>query len=196
MRLTTKDMCAAALMAVVMVGGAARIDAQQAGAGVPVDTAAPPMVPLKVTVTISRFEGAEGTAAQKKTASLPFVMWVNTGREGGGIRMSSEVPIPTTTTAGTGEKTMSYTYRSLGTNIDCSATALGGGLYRVSLSVEDSQIFRNVAAQADGPRASVQTFRATNQPILRDGQTVQFAVATDKTSGEVIKLDVTLNLVK
>jgi|SRR5688572_11580712 len=190
MRLTTRAMCAAVLMALVMVGGAGRLDAQQAGAGAAVEKAAPPMVPLKVTVTISRFEG------EKKTASLPFVMWVNTGRDGGGIRMSSEVPVPTTTTAGTGEKTMSYTYRSLGTNIDCSASALGDGTYRLMLSVEDTQIFRSATAQADGPRATFQNFRATNQPILRDGQQVQFAVATDKTSGEVIKLDVTLNVVK
>jgi hypothetical protein len=182
-------MCAAALMALVVVSGAGRIDAQQAGAGAAVEKATPPMVPLKVTVTISRFEG------EKKTASLPFVLWVNTGREGGGIRMSSDVPVPVVTMKD-GVATSSYTYRSLGTNIDCSATALGDGLFRISLSVEDQQVFRTVAAQADGARASFQTFRATNQPILRDTQTVQFAVATDKTSGEVIKLDVTLNLVK
>jgi hypothetical protein len=186
MRLTTKGFCAAALVAMV-VSGTGRIDAQQPGAaGAP--TA--PMEPLKVTVTISRFEG------EKKTASLPFVLWVNTGKDGGGIRMSSDVPIPTTMTSATGEKSTSYTYRSLGTNIDCSATALGNGLYRLSLTVEDSQVFRTAAIQADGVRASIQTFRANNQPILRDGQSVQFAVATDKTSGEVIKLDVTLNLVK
>lgn len=187
MSLTTRNMCAAALIAVVMVSGARRIDAQQ---GAPGGAVSPLMEPLKVTVTISRFEG------EKKTASLPFVMWVNTGKDGGGIRMSSEVPIPTTTTSGTGEKTTSYIYRSLGTNIDCSASALGNGMYRLMLSVEDSQIYRSTTTQADGPRASFQSFRATNQPILRDGQTVQFALATDKTSSEVIKLDVTLNVVK
>jgi hypothetical protein len=186
MRLTTRGICAAALMAMV-VSSTGRIDAEQAAAA-----AAPtgPMEPLKVTVTISRFEG------DKKTASLPFVMWVNTGKDGGGIRMTSEVPVPSTTVSPTGEKSTSYSYRNLGTNIDCSASALGNGMYRLVLSVEDSQIFRSAGAQADGARAGMQNFRATNQPILRDGQTVQFAVATDKTSGEVIKLDVTLTLVK
>ena len=190
MRLTMRRMCVAAVVAVLMVSGAGRIDAQQAGAGTAADKATPAMIPLKVTVTISRFEG------EKKTASLPFVMWVNTGRDGGGIRMSSEVPVPTTTVSATGEKSMSYTYRNLGTNIDCSASALGDGTYRLMLSVEDSQVFRGTATQVDGPRASFQNFRATNQPILRDGQSVQFAVATDKASGEVVKLDVTLNVVK
>ena len=31
---------------------------------------------------------------------------------------------------------------------------------------------------------------------MRDGQTVQFAMATDKISGETVKVDVTLNVVK
>jgi len=191
MRLTTRHLCAAALVALVMVSGAGRIEAQQAGAAAAVPAPAPPMVPLKVTVIISRYEGA----TDKKTATLPFVLWVNTGRDGSSIRMSSEVPVPSVVTKD-GATTTSYTYRSLGTNIDCSASALGDGLYRVSLSVEDSQVFRSGTAQVDGTRAGTQNFRATNQPILRDGQTVQFAVATDKTTGELIKLDVMLNVVK
>jgi hypothetical protein len=36
-----------------------------------------------------------------------------------------------------------------------------------------------------------QSFTSSNRLILRDGQTVQYTAATDKTSGEVIKLDVT-----
>ena len=31
---------------------------------------------------------------------------------------------------------------------------------------------------------------------MRDGQTIQFAVATDKITGEVLKVDVTINAVK
>ena len=122
-------------------------------------------------------------------------MWVNTGSGGiGSIQMGSEVPIPTTTINGT-MTTTSYNFRSLGTNITCDASALADGFYRLGLSVQDSQIFRQADAKSDGI-ASFQSFRVTNAPILKDGQTVQFAVATDKTSGEVVKLDVTLNVVK
>ena len=81
----------------------------------------------------------------------------------------------------------------MGTHISCSATSLGEGLYRLNLTVQDTQVFRQ-SANSLGP--VFQNFRSSNSPILRDGQTVQFAVATDKTSGEVIKLDVMLNLVK
>jgi hypothetical protein len=175
-------------MAAVMLSGAGPLEARQQSRG----NDAPP-VPLKVTVNISRYEG------EKKTASLPFVLWVNTG-DSGTIQMGSDVPVPTTTlspvstNAALSTPVMSFTYKSLGTNITCLAAALGDGLFRLALTVNDSQVFRQTTPGALGP--IFQSFKATNSPILRDGQTAQFAVATDKTSGEVIKLDVTLNLVK
>lgn len=187
MRMSMKIVGAVMLMSVLVLSRADNLQAQA-------QTAAP--VPLKVTVTISRFEG------EKKTASLPFVLWVNTGDSGSGtIQMGSDVPVPTTTfspIAANGKDvsvpTTSFTYKSLGTNITCQATALADGLYRLMLTVNDSQVFRQATPAALGP--IFQSFKTVNSPILRDGQTAQFAVATDKTSGEVIKLDVTLNLVK
>ena len=184
----------ATVVAVTMIaGGSVQARVDQPGAAQGSQTAEPP-VPLKVTVTISRFDG------DKKTSSLPYVLWVNTGREGSSIRMGGDVPVPTTVTSSTGQTTPSYSYRSVGTNIDCSASAIAGGLYRISLGVEDTQLARSPAGLQMGASStapvSYQRFRAQHQPILRDGQTVQFSVATDKTTGEVIKLDVTLNLVK
>lgn len=188
MRMSARIVGAVMLMTAVVLSGSNRLQAQQA--------ATPAPVPLKVTVTISRFEG------EKKTASLPFVLWVNTGseRDMGVIQMGSEVPVPSTVFTPVAGKesvatpTSSFSYKSLGTNITCYATALGDGLFRLLVNVNDSQVFRQTSATALGP--IFQSFKTTNSPILRDGQTVQFAVATDKTSGEVIKLDVTLNLVK
>jgi hypothetical protein len=40
------------------------------------------------------------------------------------------------------------------------------------------------------------SFRSTNTLVLRDGQTRQFTAATDRVSGEVVRIDVTLNVVK
>ncbi len=180
------------LVAVVMLGGGVQAQVIPARAVQPQSPADAPPVSLKVTVTISRYEG------EKKTASLPFVLWVNTGRDGSNIRMSNDVPIPTITMKD-GVSTTSYIYRSVGTNIDCSASVVSDGLYRISLGIEDSQVGRPIGVQAvqmDGTRGTVQSIRLQHQPILRDSQTVQFAVATDKTTGEVIKLDVTLNVVK
>jgi type II secretory pathway component GspD/PulD (secretin) len=149
-------------------------------------------VPLKVTVSISRYEG------EKRTASLPFVLWVNTGGQGS-IQMGSDVPVPQASISvkdGVTTPGQSYTYRSLGTNLSVSAVALGDGLFKLNVVVQDSQVFRMPAAGGAQLGPVFQNFRSNNEPILRDGQSVQFAVATDKTTGEVIKIDVTLNLVK
>jgi len=187
MRLSKRRTAAMVLVAALVLSGAGRVQAQQSAK--PAD--APP-VPLKVTVTIARYEG------DKKTASLPFVLWVNTGDNQANIQVGSDVPVPQTTFAvakeGVSVPTTSFSYRSVGTNITCSASALGDGLYRLLLSVNDSQIFRQNTPGVVGP--VFQNFKTTNSPILRDGGTVQFAVGTDKTTGEVIKLDVTLNVVK
>jgi hypothetical protein len=185
MKARVRNVCAFVLMSAVVLSGAGQIQARQAAQGA---TEKPAPVPLKVTVTISRYEG------EKRTASLPFVLWVNTGGNAI-IQMGSDVPTPTTVLKD-GANTSQFTYRSLGTNITCSATALGDGLYRLQVDVNDSQVFRMTGTGATQLGPIFQNFRSTNSPILRDGQTVQFAVATDKTTGEVIKLDVTLNLVK
>ena len=178
----TRTLGAVVVMAGLVLGAVSPVRAQQGRAEAP-------SVPLKVTVAVSRYEG------DKKTASLPFVLWVNTGGQAS-IQMGSDVPVPQTVTKDN-VTSMSYTYRSLGTNISCQAEALADGLYRVTLSVQDTQIFRMSGAKPAAPGDAVyQNFRSQNSPLLRDGQTVQFAVATDKTSGEVIKLDVTLNVVK
>jgi type II secretory pathway component GspD/PulD (secretin) len=180
----TRNLGAVALMAGLAMGAASPVRAQQ-GRGGAADAAT---VPLKVTVTISRFEG------EKKTASLPFVLWLNTGGQAI-IQMGSEVPVPSTYTKD-GVPSQTYSYRPVGTNINCSAAALADGLYRLSITVEDSQVFRMPTSGVAQIGPGFQNFKAINSPMLRDGQQVQFAVATDKTSGEVIKLDVTLNVVK
>ena len=190
MKVSTRLTAAMVMVTALVLSGARPLQAQQAGRGGAETTVTPvPAIPLKVTVAISRYEG------EKRTASLPFVLWVNTGGNAN-IQMGSDVPIPTRTNAGEGGPSTSFQYRSLGTNISCSALAMGDGLYRLSVEVQDTQVFRMTGSGTTQIGPVYQNFRSTNSPILRDGQTVQFAVATDKTSGEVIKLDVTLNLVK
>ena len=43
---------------------------------------------------------------------------------------------------------------------------------------------------------SFRSFRATNAMVLRSGETGQFTTATDKVTGETVKVDVTLTVVK
>lgn len=182
MKTWMKMLSAVVLSTVMVVSSTATALAQQTEKAPP-----PPTIPLKVTVTVSRFLG------EKKTASLPFVLWVNTGGTAS-IQMGSQVPVPSTVIQG-GQVASSFTLKDIGTNITAQAWNLLEGLYKLEINVQDSQIFKQMDGKADS-LPSFQSFRSNNSPILKDGQTVQFAVATDKTSGEVVKLEVTLNVVK
>lgn len=42
----------------------------------------------------------------------------------------------------------------------------------------------------------LRNFKSSSSMILRDGQTGQYLAATDPVGGEVLKIDVTLNVVK
>jgi len=168
------------------------IEAAQASA----TSAASSIQPLKLTVVISRYDG------EKKIGSLPFVLMVipGTDRPGDGttLQMGSEVPVPTTVVKD-GQSVASYTYRSIGTNLTAAARVQDEGRYYFTLRVTDSQILSEAASTAaDAMRGlpRFQSFTSTTGLLLRDGQTVQYTAATDKTSGEVVRIDVTLNVVK
>ena len=160
----------------------------QKGAG----TVAPkPVTPLKVTVVISRWQG------DKKTASLPFTLSANANDSQRGtstLRMSEEVPVPQGAMSAPNLPVASYTYRQIGTNIDVRAETLDEGRFAVLVTIDDSQVFTDAAKPSGLP--SFQSFRSTVNAILKDGQTTQYTTATDKISGEVVKVDVTLNVIR
>jgi len=154
---------------------------------------------LKLTVVISRFNG------DKKVSSLPFVLMVIPGadRDHSGdsmiLQMGSDVPLYPSTTVQEGKPTVSsWTYRSIGTSINASSRGINdAGQYSVNLMVTDSQAMSDpVDSGASARPARLQNFMSNTRVLLRDGQTVQYTVATDKTSGEVAKLDVTLNVIR
>jgi hypothetical protein len=148
-----------------------------------------PLIPLKVTVVISRWQG------EKKTASLPFTLSVNSDdAHGTSLRMSEEVPVPQGAMSAPNVPVASYTYRSVGTNIDASAAALDDNRFSLTLAIQDSQIFSDAAKSPGLP--SFQSFSSTMRLIARDGQTTQYTTATDKISGEVVKVEVTLNVIR
>ena len=97
----------------------------------------------------------------------------------------------------------SYTYRDVGTNIDCNAQDVGNGLFNLTITVEDStiQLDRESSQQKDekkmlGDIPAFRSFRASFGMVLRDGQTMQYASATDPISGEVVRVDVNLTMAK
>jgi hypothetical protein len=93
----------------------------------------------------------------------------------------------------------SFTYRDIGTNIDCSARTVEEGVFQLRLNIEDTSVYTNVQDRATptvGEMPVFRTFRSTNTLVLRDGQTRDFTAAADRVNGEVIRIAVTLRVAK
>jgi hypothetical protein len=170
---------------------------------------AKPDILVKVDVVLSRFQG------EKKTSSLPFTLLVNTPGQGvnsASLRVGIDVPVGTTTsvrtvpdnTRDTNSATTATThnnmnYRNVGTSIDARASQMSDGRLMIGVFVEDSSLFSDTAPGRASVRPSGTAFRTLsfgNTLPMRDGQTLEFASATDKVTGEVLKMDVTVTVVK
>jgi hypothetical protein len=161
---------------------------------------------LRVQVVVSRYQG------DRKIGSAPYSFLVLAGEQRmsedrARVRMGVDVPIAVnlspSTESGT-TPTTSYQYKNVGTSIDCRAEDRGAGLYVLSLSVESSSVYTAEGRAASSPpefgwtgvRPLFRSFNVGLTPVLRDGETIQAVASTDPVSGEVVKIDVTLNVVK
>lgn len=211
---TTMRVTAVAALAAAWLVSGAPLGAQQS------QQPAKRVPPARVSVLIERYQ------ADKKVSSMPFALALTGGgvyggpRSSGSLRIGVNVPIgSTTTTRGTtsGNSTQNAVtqapqYQDVGTQIDCNLTSTEqDGVYVVDVRLNDSSIYdpgadREAALAARGlaparsaklPEASAfRTFSFTNAMEMRDGQTAEFVNATDKMTGEIVKVLVTLNMQK
>ena len=151
---------------------------------------APAPIPLRVQLVLSRYQG------EKKVSSVPYTLSVVANdKDKTSLRMGVDVPVPQ------GPASTNYNYRSVGTNIDCTANSVDGGLFRLDIAVSESSIF---VTEKEGAGAAVRvtgmpafrTFTSTFNVLMRDGQTQQHASATDPVSGEVLRVDVSVSVLK
>jgi hypothetical protein len=156
--------------------------------------------PIKVQIVFAEFEG------DKKVKSLPYTMYHNAphGSElrpnGTKLRIGSRVPV----TTGGGQ----MQYIDVGTNLDCRAVRHEDGHFVLQLSLERSWVEGDVLVSMD--KASDRVENAANsfrEPVIRDvrtdldlsmrdGQTVESTMATDPLNGRVVRIEVTLNVLK
>jgi hypothetical protein len=151
--------------------------------------------PLKILVTVTEFEG------DKKVKSLPYTMIVVAdGRPPKSVvKIGSRVPVY----AG---KEYGMQYVDIGTNIDCQASRTKDNKFDIRLILERSWVEGNVAVAVDPatslqssgqfPKPIVRQFKSELSLTLRDGQTVESSFATDPVSGKVLKVEVSLNILK
>ncbi len=157
--------------------------------------------PVKVSVVFTEYEG------EKKTKSLPYTVYVNAPDspelkpQWVKMRVGSRVPVYTG-----GSSNM--TYLDVGTNIDARAAHTPEGHFLLYLNLERSWAegytlvpVQRPPEQIDPHAGSFQepiirNFRSELDLKLREGQVMESTMATDPISGKVMKVEVSLSVVK
>jgi hypothetical protein len=111
--------------------------------------------------------------------------------------MGADLPY---STSPDGAKTPSYAFRTVGVAIDVTGQLIvGPGLYKMDISVSDSSVASSNQVQGSPTVTGAPLFRNFNTNgtvLLKDGQTTQLATVADPITGETMRVDVTITVVK
>ena len=150
---------------------------------------------VKVQVIVSRYEQLP-SGGERKTSSLPFTLLATANGDKVSVRTGTQVPI---LTQGPAEK-MSFQYIDVGSSIDCTVKTAANGRYNVILMIQDRSTLDKPATLGSGDNAVTQpilrNFTFTNSILMKDGVSKQFVSASDKGAGDLVKIDVTINVEK
>jgi len=142
---------------------------------------------------------------EKKVSSLPYQLVLHSNAPGraAALRMGLRVPVPHMNAVG------QFQYMDIGTNLDGHAEKTEDGRFQLSFSIEKSSLYypaidQKAASTNESESASdktpkqptVQKFQAEINVLIRDGQTLEAMTATDPITGHVLKVDVTLTVLK
>lgn len=190
-----KNTVLAALLVAVLFGPM-RLGAQDKAKS---DPTIQQIIPLRIQVVFAEYDG------DKKTSNLPYTVLLNANDKGpqAAVRMGLRVPVETgVSTEGANKQ---YQYQDIGTNLDGHADSTEDGRFNLKLNVEKSSLYTPAATDKPGTVAGnpiipghfiIQSFRSQVNLVLRDGQTMQATVASDPVTGHVLKVEVTLNVIK
>ena len=150
---------------------------------------------LRVDIVLSEYNG------DKKISALPYTIYIPSPRENHGegrasLRMGVRVPVA----SGSGS---TFTYMDVGTDIDCFASTLNDGSHNVQVIANRSSIYtapkgegedQPIRALPDAP--VVRNFNTNFRLYIRDGETKEGTSAVDPLNGHVLKISVTLHVMK
>lgn len=159
---------------------------------------AEPGTQLKLQIVLTEMDG------EKKISNLPYILRLvaSAHPEKAVFKTGMRVPVKT---GGKDPGEYQMQYLDVGTNINATAKPLGDGRYQLSLTVEHSAVYAPSATDkpTQYPSASVLSgdpmisqFADIFDLIIRDGQTVQAAMAGDPITGNTVTMDVTINIEK
>jgi hypothetical protein len=185
------------LATLLLAAAIARAPLAAQGATQPV--AAKPISALMVDIVVSR------NLAEKRLSSTPYKLSV-APEQRSSLRIGGSVPIPQTTfvpaqkddAKPTAVPLSSFSYRDIGTNIDVIAGRQQGELFTVGVIIEETSIYADDLAPPTTKTTGAPAFRrfhSSNTLMMRDGQTIEYTMATDRLTGEVYRVSVKVTVV-
>lgn len=136
---------------------------------------------------------------EKRVSSVPYTLSLIADGKPSRLRMGIQVPL-------TGNQNVpgNVIYRSVGNNIDCSAEPREDGRFDVTCAFEQASVYDG-DLQSAAPAATqpfpfappvLRMFNSEGRFILGDGQTRQHVAGTDPVNGDVLRIGVTLSMIK
>ncbi|HXK10183.1 MAG TPA: hypothetical protein VMT70_11100 [Vicinamibacteria bacterium] len=147
-----------------------------------------PVVPLQVQVVFNRYQG------EKKVASVHYTLPVNADNSYSRVHMGFQVPLRYESKENSGN----VVFKDVGNSVGCRAQPADAGRFKLDCGFDQSSVHSNGDKPAEATLLPpvLRDFRSDVSFFLRDGQSSQITAATDPVSGDVVKVDVTLNVVK
>lgn len=151
-------------------------------------------IPVKIQLTFTEMEG------DKKVSSMPYSFIavatdVNGRYEGTSIRNGVRIPVEIDS------KDAKVTYLDVGSNVDCRTVVDDEGRFHLSVVFERSALYsgggeekKDISHPEGAP--VIRSFRANENFILREGQTSESVLSTDPFTGHVLRVSVTINVIK
>jgi hypothetical protein len=137
-----------------------------------------PGVPLRLQVVFNRY------LAEKTMSSHAYALMVETGGEVATLKAGLQVPIL--------RDGITVNFKDAATTIQCAAEDLSNGRFKLSLELDQT-----APTETRTPNAPVlHTFGWIGSLTLRDGQAVQYLSSSDPVTGETLKVEVTLAVVR
>ena len=189
------------LLALLSVPSVHSQEKETAAPAQPQPAAALPQTPLKIQFLLEEYDGA------KKISSMPYTMSLTLSHSDhrdslGSLKAGVRFPV----TVSTDRNTTQQQYIDIGTSINCWVWLWSGDRYLLSGDVEESSLVPRNAA-SDSKEGGLAEANSNADPLiretrggfsvaLRDGQTLEAASLTDPVTGHIIKVGVTLSVMK
>jgi hypothetical protein len=153
---------------------------------------------LNLTVVFERIQ------SEKRVASVPYTLSLIADGRASRVRMGIQVPLTGMRGQDANAPAGNVVYRSLGNSVECAAEPREDGRFGLTCSFEQMSVYNGDPQPAGSAAAQtfpfappvLRAFTSETRMILGNGDTRQHVTGTDPVNGDVLRIAVTLAVVK